>query len=116
MAKKKKSRVTGWKAPFKIGGVTFSVPGKTQAAAKRNRARFIKKHLKNVRKTQEYRVSLTHPHGTTYEYTVEATGKREAAKAAKSLAAGRTGTPAKRWRTQVAMLLSAWDSRPKYGQ
>ena len=52
MAKKKKSRVTGWKAPFKIGGVTFSVPGKTQAAAKRNRARFIKKHLKNVKRAK----------------------------------------------------------------
>jgi hypothetical protein len=45
MAKKSKGR---WRAPFEVGGVRFSVPGKTKAAAKRNRSRFIKKHMKNI--------------------------------------------------------------------
>ena len=46
--KKKKMRTSGWLAPFSVGDVKFRVPGKTRKKAVANRARFIRKHMKNV--------------------------------------------------------------------
>jgi hypothetical protein len=61
MAKKR------WTAPFKVGDVTFRVPGATKNGAVRARSRFIKKHMKNIEQGF-YAGGIFHPIRASVDY------------------------------------------------